>query len=515
MESAYAAAAAGSERSDAELLAAVRAGDQAAYGVLWTRHEGAARNLARQLARANDIDELVSESFYRVLRAITTGGGPDGAFRAYLLSTLRRVNIDTGRSYYQRVTLTEDDRDLEIEHADSAADVAMEQNEQSAAWRAWASLPESTRTLLWHLVIEEETPAQIASLLGTSPNGVSSRAVRAKERLRQAFLQQHVLDADSERCDWTRRRLGEYVRHALSNRDLAAVEDHLSGCERCTAAAAEVGDVNQTLRVMVAPVVLGGALAAAGYFKAAGAGHAAHAGAGHGILHTIWHAPVKLALATTGVVAVGATATVLAVAVSGSPHHAAIPPSVVTSSSAPASTVSTIPVTTSSSARPSTTPTPTKARVSPTTPARTTPRTSAATTPSTTLKTSTAPTPTSTPTTPTSSAATKATSTRPAPPAVTVNLPELGVQDSGGQADVDVEVAVPSGWTVVLSGPAGGSCSAQGATAKCHYNLLPKGDYHDFRAVATGPTGSTGSTGRLTGNYLYSGTPVQPIDESL
>jgi hypothetical protein len=138
-----------------------------------------------------------------------------------------------------------------------------------------------------------------------------------------------------------------------------------------------------------------------------------------------------------------------------------------------------------------------------------------ATTPSITPKTSTALTPTSTPT---SSAATKATSTRPAPPAVTVNLPELGVQDSGGQADVDVEVAVPSGWTVVLSGPAGGSCSAQGATAKCHYNLLPKGDYHDFRAVATGPTGSigsAGSSGRLTGNYLYSGTPVQPIDESL
>jgi RNA polymerase sigma factor (sigma-70 family) len=322
MESGFAAAAAGPERSDAELLAAVRAGDQAAYGVLWSRHEGAARNLARQLARANDIDELVSESFYRVLRAINTGGGPDGAFRAYLLSTLRRVNIDTGRSYYQRVTLTEDDRDLETEHAQSAADVAMDQHEQSAAWRAWASLPESTRTLLWHLVIEEETPAQIASLLGTSPNGVSSRAVRAKERLRQAFLQQHVLDADSERCDWTRRRLGEYVRHALSNRDLAAVDDHLAGCADCTTAAAEVGDVNQTLRVLVAPVILGGALAASGYLKLAAASHAAHAGAGHGFVHALWHAPAKLALGATGIVAVGATAAVFTVASASSNHNA-------------------------------------------------------------------------------------------------------------------------------------------------------------------------------------------------
>ena len=35
--------------------------------------------------------------------------------------------------------------------------------------------------------VEEETPATIAPLLGVSPNVVSSRAVRAKERLRQAF----------------------------------------------------------------------------------------------------------------------------------------------------------------------------------------------------------------------------------------------------------------------------------------------------------------------------------------
>src|SRR5882757_1545944 len=155
-----------SEPSDAELITAVRAGDRDAYGVLWGRHETAARNLARQIAKASDVDELVSESFYRVLRALDGGGGPDGAFRPYLLSTLRRVNIDTGRGYYQRVSLTDDD--------------TIEQGEQTAAWKAWASLPDSSRTLLWHLLVEEETPAAIAPLIGTTPNGVSSRAVRAK-----------------------------------------------------------------------------------------------------------------------------------------------------------------------------------------------------------------------------------------------------------------------------------------------------------------------------------------------
>ena len=260
--------------SDAELIAAVRAGDREAYGALWGRHETAARNLARQIAKPSDVDELVSESFYRVLRALDSGGGPHGAFRPYLLSTLRRINIDTGRGYHQRVNLTSDDADLEGTPGDSAADITIEQREQSAAWMAWASLPESSRTLLWHLIVEEETPAQIAPLLGTTPNGVSSRAVRARERLRQAFLQQHVRLADAEQCEWTRRRVGEYVRNALSNRERDAVKRHLKECKKCSAVVGEITDVNETMKVLVAPIILGGA--AVGYLHAIGATHGVH-----------------------------------------------------------------------------------------------------------------------------------------------------------------------------------------------------------------------------------------------
>ena len=36
--------------SDPELIAAVRAGDSEAYGLLFERHRGAAMNLARQIA---------------------------------------------------------------------------------------------------------------------------------------------------------------------------------------------------------------------------------------------------------------------------------------------------------------------------------------------------------------------------------------------------------------------------------------------------------------------------------
>ncbi len=80
--------------SDAELISAVRSGDTDAYGELFTRHVEAARRLARQLVSAGDVDDLVSEAFAKVLVVLQRGGGPDLAFRAYLLTAVRRLHVD-------------------------------------------------------------------------------------------------------------------------------------------------------------------------------------------------------------------------------------------------------------------------------------------------------------------------------------------------------------------------------------------------------------------------------------
>jgi hypothetical protein len=53
-----------------------------------------------------------SESYYRLLRVVKAGGGPQDAFRPYLFSTMRRFAIDTARSYRRRVTLTDQAADL-------------------------------------------------------------------------------------------------------------------------------------------------------------------------------------------------------------------------------------------------------------------------------------------------------------------------------------------------------------------------------------------------------------------
>ena len=64
-------------------------------------------------------------------------------------------------------------------------------------------------------------------------------------------------------------KLGAYVRGGLAKRDKAQVEAHLDQCAWCRKLAAELADMNSALRVIIAPMVLGGAATA--YLAAAAA----------------------------------------------------------------------------------------------------------------------------------------------------------------------------------------------------------------------------------------------------
>mgnify|MGYP002349595393 FL=1 len=93
--------------SDAELISRVRGGDTEAYGELFARHRDAATRLARQIASYGDADDLVSDAFIKVLKVLQGGGGPDLAFRAYLLTAVRRLHVDRIRAT-KRVHTTDD-----------------------------------------------------------------------------------------------------------------------------------------------------------------------------------------------------------------------------------------------------------------------------------------------------------------------------------------------------------------------------------------------------------------------
>jgi len=252
--------------NDAELISRVRGGDTAAYGELFDRHRAAADRLARQLQRGPDSDDLVSEAFIKVLQVLQGGGGPDVAFRAYLLTAVRRLHVDRVRS--ARRTQPTD----EVEQLDAGIpfqDTAVDGFERSVTARAFASLPERWQLVLWHLEVEGNKPADVAPMLGMSPNSVSALAYRAREGLRQAYLQMHLADTAGEHCRWTTEHLGAYVRGGLARRDATKVDHHLQGCRRCTGIYLELTEVNSDLRGLLAPLLLG--TLAPGYLAATSA----------------------------------------------------------------------------------------------------------------------------------------------------------------------------------------------------------------------------------------------------
>lgn len=272
--------------SDAELITAVRTGDTGAYGVLYERHVAAARAVARQYSNsAADAEDAVSEAFSKVLSAITQGGGPDVAFRAYLFTALRRValtRVEAGRRAAPTDEMETFERAFgEVESTEGPTLAGFERGVVSEAYR---SLPERWQAVLWYTEVEELSPAEIAPVLGLTANGVAALAYRAREGLRQAYLQQHLAAPVDEACTIVNKKLGAYVRGGLAKRETAMVEMHLDDCGTCRGLVLELGDVNHGMRAFVAPLVLGavavGVLQGIGFGGAAGAAAATAGAAG-------------------------------------------------------------------------------------------------------------------------------------------------------------------------------------------------------------------------------------------
>ncbi|HEY4462134.1 MAG TPA: sigma-70 family RNA polymerase sigma factor [Streptosporangiaceae bacterium] len=246
--------------TDADLIRASRSGDTAAYASLYERHVGAARALAGQLVRGPaEVDDVVAEAYVRVLDLLRRGGGPADAFRPYLLTAVRRVAYDRFRAERRQVTSGEMEA---FDPGQPFIDPAVAGLERTMIARAFLSLPERWRAVLWHTEIEGAKPAEVAALLGLSANGVAALAYRAREGLRQAYLQMHLSTVARQECRPVAGKLGAYVRGGLSKRDSAAVAAHLKDCGDCQAVYAELTDVNVALRGIVAPIFLGPAAAA-------------------------------------------------------------------------------------------------------------------------------------------------------------------------------------------------------------------------------------------------------------
>ena len=292
---------------DADLILRTRSGDTEAFGELWRRHYPSGLSVARSVTSSIDPDDLVQEAYTRIYQAIVKGGGPNGSFRAYLFTSIRNTAAGWGRSR-RETAIDELDTVADPETTDQAANEALDRSLTAQAFR---SLPSRWQEVLWYTEIEQMKPQEVGPLLGMKAGAVSQLAFRAREGLREAWIQAHLRSAaEGSECQWTIEHLGAYSRGNLSTRDHKRLELHLDECARCMIVAAEAKDVSTRLALVLLPLVLG-VTGAAGYLatlQGGGAPIVALAGGASTIPGAVFGGDAGAAHAATGIAAGGAGA---------------------------------------------------------------------------------------------------------------------------------------------------------------------------------------------------------------
>lgn len=175
--------------TDLDLVARAAEGDDDAYAELYRRYLPAARRRAYQLAPCQaDAEDLVADAFVNVLGAIHHGHRPV-PFRPYLLTTIRRgaAKLYEYRERYHTVSLYGDGGETSAPIDTLALDP-----DPAASWdtepvrQAFRTLPKRWRLALWLSAVEARPPAELATLLGLTPNGAAALTCRARRGLLRA-----------------------------------------------------------------------------------------------------------------------------------------------------------------------------------------------------------------------------------------------------------------------------------------------------------------------------------------
>lgn len=302
---------AGDADFDRELLARVRAGDDSAFGELFTHHADAVRRFALRHVREHaEADDLTAEAFFRVLQAIRRGAGPTDHVRTYLLTVARRVAWEwSGR----RRDVPVEDEELS-KRVEPFPDATANRPEHVLISRAFTSLPERWRTVLWQVEVEGARPAAVAPSFGLSPNAMAALARRAREGLRAAYLQAHLAEDTGPRaCSSVVAKLGTYVAGGVQGAEQRRIRKHLQTCSSCNSLHAELTEVCSTLRAHAAAIAV--PVAAVGLFAPAVLGKAA-----------VLTGRVKLVLAAAASAAAVGLFGVLAGTFTGAPGPALLQP---------------------------------------------------------------------------------------------------------------------------------------------------------------------------------------------
>jgi DNA-directed RNA polymerase specialized sigma24 family protein len=255
---------AGYQPDDAQLLSLLRAGDAGACDLLYQRHQEAARRFARCLVPADDVDNLVAETFDKIRDVTMSGGGPFGTFRLHMLTVLRRISKGQRGPH---AAATDDSAEL-IHLGLPFTETRLDEMTTSPVVRAFWLLPDRCIDVLWHTEIDQTPLPRLSEILDLYPDEVFPLRSRAGNRLRQAYLELlQVEDSARPECRPILECLPAFVSNDVSGDDSEMVAEHLYDCDECSAMCDELADVDTVaMREVVAPAILG---SAAGEYLAA------------------------------------------------------------------------------------------------------------------------------------------------------------------------------------------------------------------------------------------------------
>jgi RNA polymerase sigma-70 factor, ECF subfamily len=167
-------------------------------------HLDAAYRFARWLSRSSsDADDVVQEAILRAFRAFESLRGSD--VKAWLLTIVRNCHVTTVTQQRRRglVPLPEEadarDGHAMISTAPDPESDAMCRDEARTLERLLATLPEEHREVLILREIEELGYRDIAAVTNVPIGTVMSRLARARQALRERWLQENEGEAHAVR----------------------------------------------------------------------------------------------------------------------------------------------------------------------------------------------------------------------------------------------------------------------------------------------------------------------------
>jgi RNA polymerase sigma-70 factor (ECF subfamily) len=235
------------DRADEELLASIRAGDDAALGSLLARHAPAIYRFGVKMCRdPEDAKDVLQDTLLAAARGIREFRGAS-SLSTWLYTVARSFCIKKRRSskFAPTDTVSLDDRDgaLEARAPGKAPDEAAADRELSALLEsAIRALEPASREVLVLRDVEGLTAPEVAEVLGVSVDAVKSRLHRARAEVRSK-LEDRLPSAEraSHRpagagCPDVVALFSRFLEGEIGAPECEAMQSHVATCKRCNAA---------------------------------------------------------------------------------------------------------------------------------------------------------------------------------------------------------------------------------------------------------------------------------------